>query len=703
MKQNIKFRNITKSLLLIVAFLLLAITVNATLALADNAAELEEAEIILENDQVAADVVLANFTTGLNPQSRNLTSVPNFSVREYVIMSLQMEDGSFPANPSNDELIAGIQVNPLLFVMVPSREVQVFVETFVPGLGYIPIPFSVLPRITSIEGADLLFSALSPPNTNFPVEITLVSDFYDWQSLYEEFNGRAYGFHKAIRFQNHIAQMWEFATGIDTIQLNVAAPAAGMAAPGSTLPSSADRRRLDDIIFIDAVPAQLYLEVPIYIHDIRNSPDWLAAGHNRVNLWQTVTNDGTIVNYGTLTDSNDFVTLLNIDNPFSGVRTIMGSRGFTFYPRRDSIGGAGGNPTSWHWTRDMQLYYSVSVEPITEGAVAEAPGLLGGSTTQPEAQFPIGDTWWEAIHPSNPLPDRHGGMLNSTGSNINRGTNTATDTTVSSTIGGVDIRESGTHLIGGTRSFVNRPEGRRTIHFTQHGNTDISIDPNPDTANDWETDFVVIRTYHWQTGIHDPSLDAYIVRGFSEIFNEMPDLDAMPRTDESEADFADRVNAYLADVGIRGKTKIYVAYTRPFTDEVTFDFEFIKTDLSDEFDIEDVLRLDGAVFTLERCPEEGICAADEWELVGEATSGILSAGVVQFSGVTANTLYRLTETVPPNEPRIFRLPDGHWYIRLDENGEMVTGYPRADGDWVSEFEYHDGEWFVGNADEAKKG
>ena len=142
-----------------------------------------------------------------------------------------------------------------------------------------------------------------------------------------------------------------------------------------------------------------------------------------------------------------------------------------------------------------------------------------------------------------------------------------------------------------------------------------------------------------------------------------------------------------------------------------FDFEFIKTDegiyeTSDEFDALAVLRLNGAVFTLERClsiSDADTCADDEWELVGEAISSEVAAGLVQFSGLTTNTLYRLTETVVPQEPRDFRLPDGHWYIRFDEDGDMIADYPRAIGEWIPDFINQDGEWFVGNADETKKG
>ena len=151
-------------------------------------------------------------------------------------------------------------------------------------------------------------------------------------------------------------------------------------------------------------------------------------------------------------------------------------------------------------------------------------------------------------------------------------------------------------------------------------------------------------------------------------------------------------------------------------DRDDFDFEFFKTDegiydTSDNFNINNVLRLNGAVFMLERCistPEAATCEDDEWELVGEATSGEDAngnavPGLVHFEGVTANTLYRLTETQAPTTPRIFRLPDGHWYIRLDDDGYMAANYPRAtDGGWILAFRQYPlntGVWFVGNMTE----
>ena len=145
-----------------------------------------------------------------------------------------------------------------------------------------------------------------------------------------------------------------------------------------------------------------------------------------------------------------------------------------------------------------------------------------------------------------------------------------------------------------------------------------------------------------------------------------------------------------------------------------FIFEFFKTDesiydYSDGFEIENVLRLDDAVFTLERCtstPEAGTCANDEWELIEEAISGQRRPGHVQFRRLEDNTLYRLTEIESPTEPRLFKRPDGYWYIRLDEFGDMVAEYPISIGELVPDFRQYpliDGEWFVGAIDEGKRG
>ena len=131
-------------------------------------------------------------------------------------------------------------------------------------------------------------------------------------------------------------------------------------------------------------------------------------------------------------------------------------------------------------------------------------------------------------------------------------------------------------------------------------------------------------------------------------------------------------------------------------EKTVVEFEFIKTDetiYNLDLPIEEVVRLNGAIFTIERyiatinSDEEG-----RWRLVGENTSGIeeTETGLVQFVLQYGST-YRLRETVSPEG---FQLPEGYWIIEVDEEG--VIGAPQAHGTWVLAFRYHEGNLFLGN-------
>ena len=124
-------------------------------------------------------------------------------------------------------------------------------------------------------------------------------------------------------------------------------------------------------------------------------------------------------------------------------------------------------------------------------------------------------------------------------------------------------------------------------------------------------------------------------------------------------------------------------------------FEFIKTDESiydltlDVNDKEQVVRLNGAVFILER-----YTATNNWEEVRRVISGYkeeVGNGLVQFEGVLPGVEYRLREIAAPTG---FRLPEGHWYIKMNEDGTVDN--IRAYGSWVLAFRYENDRWFVGN-------
>ena len=123
----------------------------------------------------------------------------------------------------------------------------------------------------------------------------------------------------------------------------------------------------------------------------------------------------------------------------------------------------------------------------------------------------------------------------------------------------------------------------------------------------------------------------------------------------------------------------------------TINFEFVKTDESIynlDLPIDEVNRIDGAIFTLERSIN------DEWKLISTETSGEKERGLVQFEELQYEGLYRLTEIQAPNG---FHLPEGHWYIKVDENGEIAI---QAHGTWLLAFRKYadvdDDKWFVGN-------
>ena len=156
-------------------------------------------------------------------------------------------------------------------------------------------------------------------------------------------------------------------------------------------------------------------------------------------------------------------------------------------------------------------------------------------------------------------------------------------------------------------------------------------------------------------------------------------------------------------------------------------FSFIKTDQMLYVDFDELERLAGAEFRLERgtyIPGEcdiwededaGICEIYEpgeydWEYVMTATSeDAPNLGQVDLL-LVPGFRYRLTEMKAPNER--FILPDGHWYIDVNlafraelgntDEVEFTPQIENHDDEWDEEFEdlppfyYRDGVWFVGN-------
>jgi len=73
-------------------------------------------------------------------------------------------------------------------------------------------------------------------------------------------------------------------------------------------------------------------------------------------------------------------------------------------------------------------------------------------------------------------------------------------------------------------------------------------------------------------------------------------------------------------------------------------------------------------------------------------------GLIQFEDIQADEVHRLTEVAAPNG---FMLPDGHWYIVLDENGEICDDHGiKTNGTWVLAFRSEEingeNQWFIGN-------
>ncbi|MCL1989750.1 MAG: SpaA isopeptide-forming pilin-related protein [Defluviitaleaceae bacterium] len=123
------------------------------------------------------------------------------------------------------------------------------------------------------------------------------------------------------------------------------------------------------------------------------------------------------------------------------------------------------------------------------------------------------------------------------------------------------------------------------------------------------------------------------------------------------------------------------------------DVEFIKTDhlLYSYTEFEEVNMLEGARFNLYSWENE----VSDWHLMRADVSSDAN-GLVRFEGLIAGSSYRLVETEAPEG---FSLPEGHWYIDIETNRNVIitrslneAGIEKEDVPFIR----RNDRWFVGN-------
>ena len=352
--------------------------------------------------------------------------------------------------------------------------------------------------VTKFDGLTVLFNAMNEESCTVTFNCEEQSDF---NLLLNEVNGKDYNHSKVIKFGKSV---WDYILVIDASGLDVQ-PKFPMQRP--TL------KETGHFLFIDAIPEQFHIPVPIRV--VNNSKEILGTQESTFNKNGMGPYDKDPAGV-TVTREEQIITV-------KGLKTaaeIQSAYGAVWYTKDGAAIGQSpaANQVNFTFKTSIEALYSVSLEPITDGAKDGTPTLkLNGKTITGSAQTPKAEV---------PDKDEFGRSLGNTASLINRGTNSNQDK-IGSNANGKDIRTGGR---------TNVTTGIRSLGFEEYGKK-IEVAPNPDTANGFAVAYYNIEIY-------DPYTCELV---------------------KSEKNLTESQLKTILDKGIQGKTKIYVAYTNTAT------------------------------------------------------------------------------------------------------------------------------------------
>lgn len=383
-------------------------------------------------------------------------------------------------------------------------------------------------NVTSPAGLSLY---LHSAGEKTPLTLKFKSDKVTTKLLAAELNGKDFGFSKVLKF---VPDEWDVNLYFDVSGVDISPTESGQYVD-STL-TQPQQKTTEAILLIDAIPENVYLPVSVRVSQRSGAAEFgvMRSGSRKIQRYKQPT--GAVITRKehlitlNVTDAESFLTSL------SGDRTKGSISSFYTAAIVSKVGSSGFQNSSqqiqWYFDTPFAVKYSLSLEPITVGATGGLPTITGGTDTVPTA---------------NPIAiDDFDRTVNSA-DNINRGTNSNVDSS-GSNASGVDIR-GGTYTEGsgiidpdGISTHPIATGGTRTTRFSDYGYTSYTVSPNP--ANGYAVDKYLVEVF-------DPATN--ILQNTMEYANDT--------TDFSDRTATAAVNTYLAS-GVKGKTKIYVAYKK---------------------------------------------------------------------------------------------------------------------------------------------
>ena len=460
--------------------------------------------------------------------------------------------------------------------------------------------------VTKFDGMSLLFDAMGDETCTVTFNCEEQSDY---SLLMNEVNGHNYNNNKCVKFGKSV---WDFTLVVDAEGLDV------QPRFQRQRPNLKETAHFD---FIDAIPEQFSIPVPIRVKN--NSKALLGTEKPSFN-------EGGIKAYEkdpagvTVTRDDEKITIKGLKS----AAEISSEYGAVWYTKDGSAPGysPSANQVSYTFKTKISVLYSVSLEPITDGAKSGIPTLKLDGKVISGGQTPKAEV---------PEKDEYGRSLGNNASLINRGTNSTQDK-IGSNANGKDIRTAGR---------VTVPAGTRSTGFAEYGKK-IEVAPNPDTDNGFAVAYYNIEIY-----------DPYTC----ELMKSEKNLTET------------QLNAILAK-GIQGKTKIYVAYTNTI--------DIVKTDAQGNA----VTNLTGTKAPEFGIYEDAACTKLIGKLTYDKNTGILRTPALDLPVPAENEkvkTYYIKETKAPagyiaNEGT-YKLEMQHTASGLvkkltDANGMAITGH-----------------------------
>lgn len=291
----------------------------------------------------------------------------------------------------------------------------------------------------------------------------------------------------------------------------------------------------EEISLIDAIPENVYLPVPIHVAQRDNVAEFslMRKGSLKFQNYKdptgaTITRNPYLITLN-VTDADAFLTSLSSNRTKGSISSFYATACIS------KVGSSGIPEASlqiqWFFDTPLSVKYSTSLEPITVGAENGLPTITGGTDTVPTASYMTEDDFNRPVNSAT---------------NMNRGNN-SDDDTIGSNTSGDDIR-GGTYTEGsgtdpdGISTHPIATGGTRTTRFSDYGYTSYTVSPNPAEGY---------------------AVDKYIVEVFNPVTNILESTEeyANDASDYRDSSATAAVNAYLTS-GVKGKTKIYVAYKK---------------------------------------------------------------------------------------------------------------------------------------------